>query len=89
MTKFKTQIAATLAALSFAAAAAPAAAAESLPARAATALGYVIAVQGDAALAQIREELKETVVQTVAPYLPQRQDAAEPAPADAEPAARQ
>ena len=77
MTKLKTQIAATLAALSFAAVAGPASAAESLPARAATALGYVIAAQGDAALEQIRAEIKDNL-QKLTPYLPQRSDAAAP-----------
>ena len=86
---FKTQIAATVLALGFAAVAAPAAAADSLPTRAANALGFAIAAQGDAALAQIRDEIRQTVIETVTPYLPQRTDAADQAPADAEPADRQ
>ena len=75
MNQFKSQIAATLAALALAATSAPAAAGESLPTRAAVAIGYAIAAQGDAALEQIREEVQDNLLK-LAPYLPQRSDAA-------------
>jgi hypothetical protein len=38
--------------------------------RVATGVGRVIAAQGNAALVQIREELRETVENRLAPYLP-------------------
>ena len=83
MTKtFKTQISVTLIALSFAAATAPASAQGNLPARAVSALGTVIADQGNAALVQIREEFKDTLVERIKPYLPKPEAAAKSAPAD-------
>lgn len=57
--------------LSFAAFAGPAAAEESLSSRAASAVGAVIASQGNAALVQIRQELKETLLEQLRPWLPQ------------------
>lgn len=69
-------------ALSLAALTGPAAAQDSLPARAATAVGHAIASQGNAALVQIREELKDTLLEQLRPYLPS------PAEAPAVPAER-
>jgi parvulin-like peptidyl-prolyl isomerase len=64
----KTQIVAALLALGCAG---PAAAADQgLPGRAINALGIAIASQGDAALVQIREELKDTLREHIKPYLP-------------------
>lgn len=63
-------------ALSLAAFTGPAAAAQdSLPARAATAVGLAIASQGNAALVQIREELKDTLLEQLRPYLPRPTEA--------------
>ena len=47
------------------------ASADSLPTRAANALGAVIASQGNAALAQIRRELKESALEAMKPFLPE------------------
>ena len=55
--------------LSFAAFAGPAAAEESLSSRAASAVGAVIASQGNAALVQIRQELKDTLLEQRPPDL--------------------
>ncbi|HUR40095.1 MAG TPA: hypothetical protein VM240_02905 [Verrucomicrobiae bacterium] len=77
-----TQIGAGLIALSFFAAG-PASASDSLPTRAATALGVAIAAQGDIALAQIRKELKDTVVERIQPFLPERPAASETPAQDA------
>jgi hypothetical protein len=86
MTKtFKIQIGAALTALCLAGAVTPAAAQDNLPARALNAVSVAIASQGDAALEQIRTELKETLLEQIAPYLPKpdaRTDA-KSAPADA------
>jgi hypothetical protein len=68
-------------ALCFATAATPVAA-ESLPARAVTALGLAIATQGDLALIQIREELQRNLLKSLKPLLPA------PAPAERAPAAK-
>ena len=46
------------------------AAAESIPARAVSALGIVIATQGDAALLKIRDEIADSARQVVKPFLP-------------------
>lgn len=56
------------------------ASADSLPTRAAGALGTVIASQGNAALLQIKRELRESALQAVKPFLPDVAPAAEPAP---------
>ena len=72
---FKIQIGAALTALCLAGASVPAAASqENLPTRAINALGFAIAAQGDAALASIREELKEAMADHIKPYL-QKTDA--------------
>jgi len=69
--------------LGFAAFAGPAAAEESLSARAVSAVGAVIASQGNAALVQIRQDLKDTLIDQLRPYLPQPADEAPvTAPAD-------
>ncbi|MGH8629494.1 MAG: hypothetical protein ACREU7_01845 [Burkholderiales bacterium] len=65
---------AAAAALSCALASAPAVASDSLPQRAAMALGAAIASQGNAALAQIRQELKENLLERIAPLLPKPSD---------------
>ena len=64
-------------------AAAPAAAEASLQDRAVSALGVAIASQGNAALIQIREDLKRDLLKTLAPLLPRPEAqpaAAAPAP---------
>ena len=68
----KTFAAAAIVAL--AAFAGPASAQDNLPARAISAVGYAIAAQGDAALVQIRQELKDTLLEQLRPYLPQPAD---------------
>jgi hypothetical protein len=77
----KTLKAAALLALSFAACA-PAQAEESVAARAASAVGTMIAAQGNAALMEIRRDVKDTLGQKLKPLLPQ------PAPAKPVPAKR-
>jgi len=47
------------------------ASADSLSSRAANALGVVIASQGNAALAQIQRELKESALEAMKPFLPE------------------
>jgi hypothetical protein len=85
MTKtFKTQMSAALIALTFCAVAAPASAEDNLPTRAASALSAVIASQGNAALVQIREELKDNLRERLAPYLPRPEVAADAKSGDAE-----
>jgi hypothetical protein len=77
-------IAAAVLALSALLAAAPAAAEDGLAGHAVTALGIAIAAQGDAALVQIREEVKQIVLERIRPYLPERKDVVpdeKPAPA--------
>lgn len=64
---FRLSIAAALTALSFCASVN---AEESLPERAVEALGTVIASQGNAALLEIRRELKDTLLQQLKPFLP-------------------
>jgi hypothetical protein len=59
-----------------------ASAADSLASRAASALSVVIASQGDAALVQIRRELKESALEAMRPFLPEA-----PAPEPQTPAA--
>ena len=80
---FKTQIGAVLA-LCLAGASLPAAAQDNLPARAINALGLAIKSQGDAALVQIREELKDTLLDRIQPLLPKPEAAPDhkSAPAD-------
>jgi hypothetical protein len=80
---FKTRTAVALIALACAASAAPAAADDSLPQLAVSAVGAAIAAQGNAALVQIRAELRERLLETLAPYLPEPREAT----ADTEPAA--
>jgi len=85
MTKtFKTQIGAVLTALCLAGASLPAAAQDNLPARAINALGLAIKSQGDAALVQVRQELKDTLRDHIKPLLPKPEAAADrkSAPAD-------
>lgn len=68
--------------LSFAAFAGPAAAAEeSLSTRAVSAVGAMIANQGNAALVQIRQELEDTLLEQLRPYLPRPADEKPAAPA--------
>ena len=55
------------------------ASAESLPTRAVTAIGAVIAAQGDAALVQIGREITESALDAVQPFLPEPAQAPEPA----------
>jgi len=65
-----------------------AAANDNLPTRAASALGAAIASQGNAALVQIRQELKESALEAIKPFLPEPKKAQDPEqPAEA-PAAR-
>lgn len=59
-----------------------AAAADALPSRAAATLGQVIATQGNAALLQIRRDLKESALKTIEPFLPQPDDSTESSDAD-------
>ena len=54
--------------------------ADTLPTRAASALGMVIATQGNAALVQIKRELKESALQAMKPFLPALAPAPSPAP---------
>jgi hypothetical protein len=63
-------------------------AADSLPARAVSALGVAIAVQGDAALLQIRREIRETAIDAVKPFLPDVQKVVEQQPPAATPVAQ-
>lgn len=69
----------TLLALSLAASA-PAHAEESVAIRAASAVGAVIAAQGNAALVEIRREVKDALASQLKPFLPQAAPAA-PIPA--------
>ena len=64
------QIAATLIALSLGTATTAVNAEEGLAIRAAYAVGAMIAAQGNAALVEIRREVKETLIQQLKPYLP-------------------
>jgi hypothetical protein len=48
--------------------------ADTLPTRAASALGIVIATQGNAALVQIRRELQQSALRTIESFLPQAGD---------------
>jgi hypothetical protein len=63
-------------------------AADSLPARAINALGVAIAVQGDAALLQIRREIRETAIDAVKPFLPDVQKVVEQQPPAGTPVAQ-
>jgi parvulin-like peptidyl-prolyl isomerase len=56
------------------------ASADSLSTRAAGTLGAVIASQGNAALVQIKRELRESARQAMKPFLPDVAPAPEPAP---------
>lgn len=64
---------------------APVHAEESLVSRVATGVGHAIAAQGNAALAQIREEVKDKLADSIKPFLPAdfksepKQDEAAPA----------
>jgi hypothetical protein len=71
--------AAALLALTFAACS-PAHAEESMVARAASAVGMVIAAQGNAALVQIRHDVKDSLAEKLKPFLPQAAPA-KPVPA--------
>ncbi len=55
----------------------PAAAADSSGARIATGVGRVIAAQGNVALVRIREELKDNLLETLKPLLPNEQNQAQ------------
>jgi hypothetical protein len=70
-------------ALALAAGLSPAHAQDSMPARAINALGLAIAAQGDAALEQIRRELKDTLLEGVRPYLPRPETSPQAPPAAA------
>ena len=54
-------------------------------ARAVSALGAVIAKQGDAALIQIRRELAESAREAMKPFLPEPEQASEQAPSPESP----
>ena len=69
----KNRTGAALVALAFAAFAAPAAA-DDITTRTAIAVGQAIAAQGNAALVEIRQELKDALLEQIKPLLP------EPAP---------
>lgn len=69
----KNRIGVALVALSFTAFAAPAAA-DDITTRTAVAVGQAIAAQGNAALAEIRQEIKDALMEQIKPLLP------EPAP---------
>jgi hypothetical protein len=56
------------------------ASADSLSTRAVGTLGNVIASQGNAALVQIKRELKESALQAMKPFLPDFAPAPSPAP---------
>jgi hypothetical protein len=57
-------------------------AADPLPKRAVTALGVAIAAQGDAALLQIRREIRQSAIAAMKPFLPDMAKAPEqPKPA--------
>jgi hypothetical protein len=68
MNKSILKVAATVFALSFCASAN---AAESLPGRAVEAIRVAIASQGNAALLEVRREMKEKFAEQVKPFLPQ------------------
>ena len=55
----------------------PAAADDSAGTRIATGVGRVIATQGNVALARIREELKDNLLETLKPLLPNEQNQAQ------------
>ena len=57
---------------------------DTLPTRVVEALGVAIAIQGDAALVEIRHELKDALMEQIKPYLPR--DAAPPVHPDRKPA---
>lgn len=59
----------------------PAAAQDSLPARAFSALGHAIAQQGNQALRDIRDEMRERLLRDLKPVLPQPAPASRPQPA--------
>lgn len=83
----KTLIALTV--LAAAGAATPAAAADSVGARAASAVGHWIAMQGNEALREIREEIDERLADSLKPMLPAPDAEAADAPAPAPAAAAQ
>ena len=59
--------------------------ADTLPTRAASALGMVIATQGNAALIQIRREMKDSALKTIESFLPKPAENVADEPAKAEP----
>ena len=61
--------------------------ADTLPTRAASALGMVIATQGNAALIQIRREMKESALRTIESFLPKPSEEVADEPADTDPPA--
>jgi hypothetical protein len=61
---------------------------DSLSSRAVSALGSVIASQGDAALVQIRREIAESAREVMKPFLPAPQKAPEQAQPSDKPAAQ-
>ena len=81
MTK-STLAAAALVLCSFAGNAGTATAADAMPSRAVATLGQVIAVQGNAALQQIRRDLKKSALKTIEPFLPKPDDSTESSDAD-------
>lgn len=76
---FNTRIGAALVALSFSAFAGTAAADEGIATRTAVAVGHIIAAQGNAALVEIRRELKDALLEQVKPLLPKPAPEAQPA----------
>ena len=83
MNRIAAVIAATALVLS-APASTQAVAADSLPTRAVSALGVAIAVQGDAALLQIRREIRESAIEAVKPFMPDVQKVSDQQPPQAE-----
>ena len=61
--------------------------ADTLPTRAASALGMVIATQGNAALIQIRREMKDSALKTIESFLPKPTEKVADEPARTEPPA--
>jgi hypothetical protein len=61
--------------------------ADTLPTRAASALGMVIATQGNAALIQIRREMKDSALRTIEAFLPKPSQKVADEPAKIDPPA--
>ena len=76
---FNIRIGAALVALSCTAFAGTAGAEESIATRTAVAVGHAIAAQGNAALVEIRRELKDVLLEQIKPLLPQPATEAQPA----------